>query len=115
MMDQTSGAKAGILSFKSGFHGRLLAALSATRTNPLHKIGFPAFDWPSAEPPRYKYPLAENQEYNNAQDAASLADVRGKIVEWKYEKGIEIAAIIIEPIMSEGGDNGLSNEFAQGL
>lgn len=53
-----------ILSFKSGFHGRLLGALSATRTNPLHKLDIPAFNWPAAEPPRYKYPLSENVEYN---------------------------------------------------
>jgi len=53
-----------VLSFNSGFHGRSLGALSATRTNPLHKVDFPAFDWPSAEPPRYKYPLSENAEYN---------------------------------------------------
>ena len=57
-----------ILPFKSGFHGRLLGALSATRTNPLHKLDIPAFDWPAAEPPRYKYPLAENAEYNRNQD-----------------------------------------------
>ena len=53
-----------VLSFKSGFHGRLLGALSATRTNPLHKLDIPAFNWPAAEPPRYKYPLSENVEYN---------------------------------------------------
>ena len=57
--------KYSFLSFKSGFHGRLLGALSATRTNPLHKVDFPAFDWPAAEPPRYRYPLSENVEYNN--------------------------------------------------
>ena len=56
--------KYSFLSFKSGFHGRLLGALSATRTNPLHKVDFPAFDWPAAEPPRYRYPLSENVEYN---------------------------------------------------
>jgi len=58
--------KTSIMSLNSGFHGRLIGALSATRTNPLHKVGFPAFDWPAAEPPRYKYPLAENVEYNKA-------------------------------------------------
>ena len=94
-----------ILSFNSGFHGRLLGALSATRTNPLHKLDIPAFDWPAAEPPRYKYPLAENAEYNRNQDETSLADVRAKIEQWRTEKGSEVCAIIIEPIMSEGGDN----------
>lgn len=43
-----------VLSFDSGFHGRLFGSLSATRTNPLHKADMPAFDWPSAKPPRYK-------------------------------------------------------------
>jgi len=55
-----------ILSFKSGFHGRLLGALSTSRTKALHKVDIPAFDWPAAEPPRYKYPLEENVDYNEA-------------------------------------------------
>ena len=53
-------ANLGILSFKSGFHGRLFGSLSTTRTNPLFKLDLPAFDWPAAEPPRYKFPLSEN-------------------------------------------------------
>ena len=104
-----------ILSFKSGFHGRSLGVLSATRTNPLHKVDFSSFDWPAAEPPRYRYPLAENADYNAEQDRSSLADVRAKIEQWKSEKGSDVCAIIVEPIMSEGGDNQLSAEFAQGL
>ena len=93
----------------------MIGALSATRTNPLHKLDFPAFNWPAAEPPRYKYPLSENADYNKEQDRSSLADVRAKIAEWKSEYDSEVAAIIIEPIMSEGGDNQISAEFAQGL
>ena len=97
--------KLAILSFNSGFHGRSLGNLSATRTNPLHKVDFPAFDWPAADPPRYKYPLAANEAYNRAQDATSLADARAKIEQWRTEKGSEVCAIVIEPVMSEGGDN----------
>ena len=116
MLNQQPGSpNYSILSLKSGFHGRLFGALSATRTNPLHKVDFPSFDWPAAEPPRYKYPLADNVEYNAAQDAASLADVRSKIAEWKTEKNSDVCAIIVEPIMSEGGDNQLSAQYAQGL
>ena len=115
MDNEAPGApKTTILSFKSGFHGRLIGCLSATRTNPLHKVGFPAFDWPAAEPPRYKYPLEENVEYNRAQDEASLADVRAKMAEYKAN-GKEVCAVIIEPILSEGGDVQVSAEFAQGL
>ena len=65
MTNQAPGCpRTSILSFNSGFHGRLIGALSATRTNPLHKLDFPAFNWPAAEPPRYKYPLSENADYN---------------------------------------------------
>ena len=53
-----------VLSLRNGFHGRLFATLSATRTNPVHKVDMPAFDWPAAQNPIYKYPLAENEEYN---------------------------------------------------
>ncbi len=53
-----------ILSFEKGFHGRLLGALSTTRSSKLHKVDFPAFDWPGATPPQYKYPLDQNVEYN---------------------------------------------------
>jgi len=57
-----------IMSLKQGFHGRLLGALSTSRTKNMHKVDIPAFDWPAAENPRYKYPLEENAEYNRAQD-----------------------------------------------
>lgn len=34
---------------------------------------------------------------------------------YKNEKGIETAGVIIEPIMSEGGDRQISSYFANGL
>jgi len=105
----------GILSFKSGFHGRMFASLSATRTKPIFKLDIPAFDWPAAEPPRYKHPYAENEEYNDAQDEASIADVRNKINQWREEKNCEVAAVIVEPVMSEGGDIYISPNFGQKL
>ena len=81
----------------------------------MHKVDIPAFHWPAAQNPRYKYPLADNVEYNRAQDEASLADIRAKISEWKDSYGKEVVAVVMEPIQSEGGDNYLSNEFAQGV
>jgi len=41
--------------------------------------------------------------------------VRAKFNQWRDEKGCEIVAVIVEPIMAEGGDNALSSEFARGL
>jgi 4-aminobutyrate aminotransferase-like enzyme len=69
----------------------------------------PAFDWPAAVPPYYRYPLDKNTEYNCEQDRLSLADVRSKIEQWKVEKGTEVVAVVVEPIQGEGGDNYLSN------
>jgi len=44
-----------------------------------------------------------------------LADVEALILKWRDEKKMPVAAVIIEPIMSEGGDNLISGEFANGL
>ena len=63
----------------------------------------------------YKYPLEQNEEYNRAQDDEALADARAKIEQWGTEKGCEIAAAIIEPVQSEGGDNHISGYFGNGL
>ena len=108
-------ANYGILAFKQGFHGRLLGSLSSSTSKAIMKVDMPAFDWPHAESPRYKYPLAENEEYNRAQDDASIADARAKIAQWKAEKGCEVVATIIEPIQAEGGDNYISPYFANKL
>lgn len=106
-----------VLSFKNGFHGRLFGSLSLTRTKPLFKMDVPAFDWPAAEPPMYKYPLdsCEHKGYNFQQDLKSLADVERLIQKWKDEKGMEVCCIVVEPILAEGGDVHLSPNFAQKL
>lgn len=52
------------------------------------QVDIPAFDWPIAKFPRYKYPLAQNKDYNDAQDKECLRDVEQKIVEWKKKVAI---------------------------
>jgi 4-aminobutyrate aminotransferase/(S)-3-amino-2-methylpropionate transaminase len=42
----------------------MFGSLSATRSKAIHKLDIPAFDWPCAEIPSYKYPLEENLDYN---------------------------------------------------
>ncbi|KAE9416514.1 hypothetical protein Angca_002582, partial [Angiostrongylus cantonensis] len=103
-----------VLGFQGAFHGRSLCMLSVTRSKPIHKVDIPAFDWPIAKFPRYKYPLASNQAYNDAQDKECLQDVQEKIDEWK-KKDHDVAAIIVEPIQAEGGDNYGSPAFFQKL
>ena len=100
-----------IMSFKKAFHGRLFATLSTTRSKPIHKMDIPAFDWPQAPFPALKYPLEENVEANKAEEERCLAEVEELIKTWKSP----VAAVVVEPIQSEGGDNHASPAFFQGL
>lgn len=77
-------------------------------------MDIPAFDWPIANFPKYKYPLEENERENAEEDEKCLAQVEDLIV--KYEKkGIPVAGIVSEPIQAEGGDNEASPYFFQKL
>lgn len=100
-----------ILSFKTGFHGRLFGSLSTTRSKPIHKLDIPAFDWPQATFPHLKYPLEEHAEENAKAEQAALDEVEHLIKTFKSP----VAAVIVEPIQSEGGDNHASPAFFRGL
>ncbi|CAJ0580431.1 unnamed protein product, partial [Mesorhabditis spiculigera] len=106
--------KLSVMGFHGGLHGRTLALLSVTHSKPIHKVDMPVLDYPIGNYPRYKYPLAENKEYNAKQDRDCLADAEEKINIWK-KKGNDVAAVIVEPIQSEGGDHYGSPQFFQGL
>lgn len=112
MNNQTPGAsQLSILSFRTSFHGRLFGSLSTTRSKPIHKLDIPAFDWPQATFPQLKYPLEDHVAENAAAEAASLAEVEDLILHFHAPP----AAVIVEPIQSEGGDNHASPAFFQGL
>ncbi|RMZ91217.1 hypothetical protein DV736_g1539, partial [Chaetothyriales sp. CBS 134916] len=100
-----------ILSFKAGFHGRLLGSLSTTRSKPIHKLDIPAFDWPAAPFPSLKYPLKDHVQENKAEVERCLFETE-QAIRMFYNP---VAAIIVEPIQSEGGDNHAPAEFFQGL
>ena len=112
MSNQSPGSpNLSIMSFKSGFHGRLLGSLSTTRSKPIHKLDIPAFDWPQSPWPALKYPLEQHKDENRKEEERCLAEAERLIKEWH----IPPAAIIIEPIASEGGDNHASAHFFQRL
>ncbi|KAK6637950.1 hypothetical protein RUM44_008373 [Polyplax serrata] len=113
MINLPPGApKLSMLSFKGAFHGRTLGVLSTTHSKYIHKLDIPAFDWPIATFPSYKYPLEENVRENAEEDKKCLAEVEDLVVQYK-NKGIPVAGIVCEPIQAEGGDNEASPYFFQ--
>lgn len=101
------------LSFDGGFHGRTMGALSCTHSKAIHKLDVPAFDWPIAQYPKYKYPLEENARDNADEDRKCLARIEQLIHE--YRDKAPVAALIVEPIQGEGGDNHGSAAFFRGV
>ncbi|CAB3242147.1 unnamed protein product [Arctia plantaginis] len=115
MLNQAPGSpNLSILSFEGSFHGRTFGALSSTRSKPIHKLDCPAFDWPVAPFPRYKYPLDQFQRENAQEDKRCLERV-ADIIDKYEKKNNPVAGVIVEPIQSEGGDHEASPAFFQGL
>lgn len=101
-----------ILHFEQAFHGRSGYSLSVTNTDPAKTLHFPKFPWPRLANPAMRFP----------QDAAAQDEVREleRLTLAKAERafdihGADIAAILIEPIQGEGGDNHFRGEFLQAL
>ncbi|RKP32187.1 4-aminobutyrate aminotransferase [Metschnikowia bicuspidata] len=101
-----------ILSLDKGFHGRLFGSLSTTRSKAIHKLDIPAFKWPMAPFPTLQYPLADFVKENAAEEARCLAALEEVIAQYLPNT---IAAIVVEPVQSEGGDNHASPAFFRGL
>ncbi len=101
-----------ILHFEQAFHGRSGYALSVTNTDPAKTLHFPKFAWPRLPNPAMRFP----------QDEGAVNEVREmeRLTLAKAERafdlhGADIAAILIEPIQGEGGDNHFRAEFLKGL
>jgi L-lysine 6-transaminase len=102
-----------IIHFKQSFHGRTGYTLSLTNTHDPRKTAyFPTFDWPRVVNPRMTFPLTpENLKIVQVREQESLRQIKNAISQY----GDDIAALIIEPIQGEGGDNHFRKEFFQAL
>ncbi|KAJ2236801.1 hypothetical protein H4R99_004531 [Coemansia sp. RSA 1722] len=112
MDNQPPGApEVAILSFAASFHGRTFGALSTTRSKALHKLDIPAFPWPRAPFPQLRYPLDKYSEENAKEEQRCLEETERIL----RTNAVPVAAIIVEPVQSEGGDRHASPEFFRGL
>src|SRR5690349_14481431 len=106
------GASLVILHFKQAFHGRSGYTLSTTNTQPDKTALFPKFAWPRVHNPAIVFDL-EGRIANDveAEERRSLAEIDAAFAEYKGR----IAAILIEPMQSEGGDNHFRPQFLAAL
>jgi L-lysine 6-transaminase len=98
-----------VIHFERAFHGRSGYTLSLTNTDPNKTALFPRFDWPRITTPQMNGP-GDAGDVEEREEAA-ITQIR---TAFHTEKD-DIAAIIIEPIQSEGGDNHFRPEFLRAL
>lgn len=100
-----------VIHFKQAFHGRSGYTLSLTNTEPNKVKYFPKFNWPRISNPKIIFPLEENIEKVISSEKQAVEEINAAI---KNNKD-DIAAIIIEPVQGEGGDNFFRKEFFEKL
>ncbi|MDO3379886.1 L-lysine 6-transaminase [Geoalkalibacter halelectricus] len=102
-----------VVHFRQAFHGRSGYTLSLTNTADERKTKyFPKFAWPRLPNPKLSFPLsAAGLSAVQAVETQALRQLEKLIA----QQGEELAALIIEPIQGEGGDNHFRAEFFQAL
>jgi L-lysine 6-transaminase len=97
-----------IIHFQQAFHGRSGYTLSLTNTDPNKIMYFPKFNWPRVLNPKIIFPLnEENLAKTIEAENNSIAQIKQAI----HDNKDDIAAILLEPIQGEGGDNHFRKEF----
>lgn len=102
-----------VIHFEQAFHGRSGYTLSLTNTaDPRKTMYFPKFRWPRIVNPKLTFPVTpEVLEKVEATEKLALLQIRQALVENRDD----VAALIIEPIQGEGGDNHFRPEFFREL
>jgi L-lysine 6-transaminase len=102
-----------IMHFERAFHGRSGYTMSLTNTDPRKIAYFAKFPWPRIVSPSLDFSLPPAQRETAVIEKETLA--LKQISDVLAQKAADIAAIIIEPIQGEGGDNHFRGEFLRAL
>lgn len=101
-----------VIHFREAFHGRSGYTLSLTNTDPSKTDAFPKFGWPRILNPKLEFPVTPEVEARTAElERQAVAEIERAFAENPHD----IAAIVIEPIQGEGGDNHFRAEFFREL
>ena len=102
-----------IIHFKYAFHGRTGYTMSLTNTDPRKTDYFAKFPWPRISSPILDFSLPAGRRTEDVTEKEARAEK--EIQDVLTRKSADIAAIIIEPIQGEGGDNHFRGEFLRTL
>ncbi len=101
-----------VIHFQEAFHGRSGYTMSLTNTDPTKTALFPKFDWPRITNPKLEFPITpEVLERVGELECQAVGEIEKAFA----DNPDDIAAIIIEPIQGEGGDNHFRPEFFREL
>jgi len=102
-----------VIHFEEAFHGRTGYTMSLTNTDdPRKYMYFPKFDWPRVVSPKLRFPIDDAVLENVAKlEEIALSQIEMAVNQYKGD----IAALIIETIQGEGGDNHFRSEFLREL
>ncbi len=96
--------------FQESFHGRTGYTLSITCTDPMKTKRFSKHDWPRFPNPKIHFPLDRAESARlDVLEQEILNDVGASL------DSENMAAVIIEPIQGEGGDNHFRDGFLRDL
>ena len=102
-----------VLHLDQAFHGRTGYTMSLTNTaDPRKTMYFPKFDWPRITNPKIHFPLDEDEVERVAAEEQKALDQAKR---YFHEREDQIAAVILEPIQGEGGDNHFRPSFLKRL